>query len=93
MDVTLYITIYASQAGFGITFYLCNTLQFISVAVVFVVGYLSQVYPTSVGWILVGLTALAALLSGKSSCRRDGGTGLTCTHAHTHYVQCLLDLS
>lgn len=42
-----------------------NHVQFISVAVVFVVGYLSTVYPSSVGWILTGLTALAALLSGK----------------------------
>ena len=40
-------------------------MQFISVAVVFIVGYLSQVYPTSVWWILVSLTGLAALLSGE----------------------------
>ena len=42
-----------------------KSMQFISVAVVFIVGYLSQVYPRSVWWILVSLTGLAALLSGK----------------------------
>ena len=42
--------------------------QFISVVVVFVVGALSVIYPESVhvGWILTCLTALAALLSGKT---------------------------
>ena len=69
-----------------ISVYYIVHMQFISVVMVFLVGYLSTVYPTSVGWVLVGITGLAAVLSGENINLENYNKMIMITSPNMQYV-------